>query len=153
MADKDQTLSSKVIATWVKRCHLATRVAMDNALRPYDLGATQWYVLQRLAQEGPTLQRELQRLLQVERATLSAVVGALVRKGLIAQVPDRMDQRQKLLQITSPGRMLWDQLPDLGVICNVAFGGLDADTIANTVAVLQAATDRLEAFSAEEGDL
>ena len=54
---------------------------MEAALRPYDLGGTQWYVLHQLAKKGPTMQRELLRMLQVERATLSVVVTTLVRKG------------------------------------------------------------------------
>ena len=73
---------------WAKRCYLAGRVAMEAALRPYDLGATQWFVLYQLAEEGPTMQRDLLRLLQIERATLSVVVTSLVRKGLVEQVAD-----------------------------------------------------------------
>lgn len=99
------------------------------------------------------MQRDLQRLLQVERATLSAVAGVLVGKGLIAQVPDRVDQRQKLLQITPEGKALWDELPDLGAICRVAFGGLDAGAIAAAIAVLRTATDQLEKLSLKGGDL
>jgi DNA-binding MarR family transcriptional regulator len=41
---------------------------------PYDLGSTQWYVLYRLANDGPTMQRDLGRMLQIERATLSGIV-------------------------------------------------------------------------------
>jgi DNA-binding MarR family transcriptional regulator len=34
------------------------------------------------------MQRDLVRLLQIERATLSGIVATLVRKGLIEQMPD-----------------------------------------------------------------
>lgn len=61
---------------------------MEAVLRPYELGATQWYVLYQLAHEGSTMQRDLLWILRVERATLSAIVGSLVRKGLLEQVPD-----------------------------------------------------------------
>ncbi len=33
------------IGAWTKRCYFAGRAAMDSALRPFDLGSTQWYVL------------------------------------------------------------------------------------------------------------
>ncbi len=126
---------------------------MEDALRPYDLGATQWYVLHQLAVEGPTMQRDLLRLLQVERATLSAIVTLLVRKGLIEQVPDRADQRQKLLRMTSVGTILWGRLPDLTFIHEAAFGGLDATEIAVAVKVLRTATERLIELADRDTDL
>lgn len=115
-------------------------------LRSYDLGTTQWYVLSQLAHHGPTMQRDLVKALQVERATLSAIVGVLVRKGLVEQVPDPVDQRQKLLRMTAAGAKLWKALPDLAVIHDVAFKGLDAADVAAAVRVLQTATERLEKY-------
>jgi DNA-binding MarR family transcriptional regulator len=82
--------------------------------------------------------------LQVERATLSSVVALLVRKGLVEQVPDSVDQRQKLLRMTEAGTKLWSELPDLEVIRNTAFDGLDAAAVATAVEVLKTATERLE---------
>ena len=113
-------------------------------LRPYDLGTTQWYVLYHLAHDGPTKQRDLVRILQVERATLSAVIGVLVRKGLVEQVPDSVDQRQKLLRMSAAGVKLWDELPDLAVIHGIAFDGMDNAAVAAAVEVLKTATERLE---------
>lgn len=117
---------------------------MDDALRPHGLGATQWYVLYQLAHEGPTLQRDLQRMLQVERATLSVVVTTLARKGLVEQLPDSVDQRQRLLRLTSAGTRLWAALPDLSRIEDIAFAGIDAADIAIAVRVLRTATERLQ---------
>ncbi|PTW47368.1 MarR family transcriptional regulator [Sphingomonas faeni] len=116
---------------------------MEAALRPHGLGATQWYVLHQLGHVGPTMQRELVRLLRVERATLSIIVGTLVRKGLIEQVPDTVDQRQKLLRLTPAGKSLWADLPDLGFIHDAAFAGFSKADIAITTRVLKAATERL----------
>lgn len=113
-------------------------------LRPYDLGATQWYVLYHLAHDGAIKQRDLVRILQIERATLSAIIGVLVRKGLVEQVPDSVDQRQKLLRMTAAGIKLWDALPDLTVIHNIAFDGMDDAAVATAVEVLKTATARLE---------
>lgn len=132
------------VGTWAKRCYMAARAAMEDALRPYALGATQWYVLHHLAHDGPTPQRALQRSLQVERATLSGVVNTLVRKGLVEQLPDRTDQRQKLLRMTPAGTTLWNDLPDLARIEKVAFAGMDAADLATAARVLRIATERLE---------
>jgi DNA-binding MarR family transcriptional regulator len=125
---------------------------MEAVLRPYDLGATQWYVLYQLAHDGPTMQRDLLRMLQVERATLSVVVGTLVRKGLVEQVPDRVDQRQKLLRLTAAGAKLWRELPDLTLIHKAAFDGIDDAAIATAVSVLQIATERLDTLSRKGTD-
>lgn len=123
---------------------------MEAALRPHDLGSTQWYVLHQLATEGPLMQRELLRRLQVERATLSAIVTALVRKGLIEQVSDERDQRQKLLRMTKTGTKLWNRLPDLHFIHQVAFDGIDKAEIAVAIEVLKTATERLIEHSPKE---
>lgn len=119
---------------------------MEALLRPYDLGATQWYVLYQLAHDGPTKQRDLVKALQVERATLSTIIAVLVRKELVEQVPDAVDQRQKLLRMTPAGAKLWKALPDLALIHDVAFKGMDAADIAAAVRVLQTATERLEKY-------
>ena len=124
---------------------------MEAALRPYDLGATQWYVLHRLS-EAPTMQRDLVRLLHVERATLSAIVGSLVRKGLIEQLPDQTDQRQKLLRLTPAGAKLWSKLPDLSSIRLVAFKGIDKTDLAVAIDVLRTATERLDALAGKESE-
>jgi len=117
---------------------------MDTVLRPYDLGSTQWYVLYQLANEGPTMQRDLVRMLQIERATLSGIVTTLVRKGLVDQTPDTEDQRQRMLRITRSGKKLWKELPDpIELILSVAFDDADPAELAIARRVLKAATQQL----------
>lgn len=146
MANKLSKPHHSSVGAWAKRCYMTGRAAMEAMLRPYDLGTTQWYVLYQLAHDGPTMQRDLVKALQVERATLSTIIGVLVRKGLVEQVPDRVDQRQKLLRMTAAGTKLWKELPDLAVIHDVAFNGMDDKAIATAIQVLQTATERLEKF-------
>jgi DNA-binding MarR family transcriptional regulator len=130
--------------SWAKKYFLASRALMDSVLRPYNLGTTQWYVLYLLANDGPMNQRDLTSMLEIERATLSAVISALVRKGLIDQVPDADDQRQKVLKITTTGTNLWSTLPDpIELIATVAFDGVDDNDIATTNRILREATQRL----------
>jgi DNA-binding MarR family transcriptional regulator len=127
-----------------KRYYFAVRAAMESALRPYGLGSTQWYVLYQLADGGPTMQRDLGRMLEIERATLSGIVATLVRKGLVEQLPGSEDQRQRVLRITGAGRKLWAELPDpLARIRAIAFDGADPAELATALRVLQAATQRL----------
>jgi DNA-binding MarR family transcriptional regulator len=117
---------------------------MDDALRPHGLGATQWYILHQLAHAGPTMQRDLVGLLQIERATVSIVVTSLVRKGLVERSKDAVDQRQKELRLTTAGARLWDELPDLTFIRDIAFGGFSDADIETAVRVLEKATEQLQ---------
>lgn len=132
-----------MVGAWAKRCFFAGRALMEEALRPYGLGATQWYVMHQLAEVGPTMQRELALLLQIERATVSIIISALVRKGLVEQVSSDLDQRQKLLRLTPAGTRLWSELPDLAFIRDEAFSGFSAADIETTARVLRIATERL----------
>lgn len=144
MINKQKGLGYDSVGAWTKRCYFSGRAVMDSALRPFDLGSTQWYVLYQLAQEGPTRQRDLVEKLQIERASMSGIAATLLRKGLVDQVPDQTDQRQKRLRLTAAGTKLWSELPDLTYIRKVAFDGIDAADIATTIRVLQTATARLE---------
>jgi DNA-binding MarR family transcriptional regulator len=133
-----------------KRYYFAVRAAMESVLRPYDLGTTQWYVLHQLVNDGPKMQRDLARMLQIERATLSGVVATLVRKDLVDQMPSADDQRQRVLRITDAGVKLWKELPDpLAVIRAASFEGADADEMKTAIRVLQTATQRLTDRMAE----
>lgn len=68
-------------------------------------------MLHQLVHAGATLQRDLGQLLRIERAMLSAIIATLVRKGLVTQTPDAVDQRQRLLSLTEAGRNLWADCP------------------------------------------
>lgn len=137
----------KAAGSWAKKYFLASRALMEAVLRPYDLGNTQWYVLQVLATQGPTNQRDITHDLEIERATLSAVISALVRKGLVEQLPDPKDQRQKVLHITPAGRELWISLPDpIAMIAEIAFEGVTEADIAAMNRVLREATARLDTY-------
>jgi DNA-binding MarR family transcriptional regulator len=117
---------------------------MDTVLRPYGLGSTQWYVLYQLATQGATMQRDLVEIMNIERATLSGIVGTLVRKGLVSQTPDSDDQRQRMLRLTRAGGKLWDALPSpVEQILQVAFHGADPAEMEIARKVLETATKQL----------
>ncbi|MEJ0014323.1 MAG: MarR family transcriptional regulator [Actinomycetota bacterium] len=144
MPNKSEDLDLEAAGAWAKKYFHASRALMEAVLRPYDLGNTQWYILYLLANDKPINQRHLTGILEIERATLSAVISALVSKGLIDQLPDPNDQRQKVLQITTAGKDLWATLPDpIGLITSVAFEGVDDEDLATTNRVLKEATQRL----------
>lgn len=143
-AKQQIALKHDSVGAWAKQLYFASRGVMDSVLRPYGLGSTQWYVLHQLANVGPTMQRDLVNILNIERATLSGIVTTLVRKGLVAQTPDTNDQRQRMLRITRVGSTLWKALPDpIEQILQVAFRDTDCTEIEIARKVLQTATKRL----------
>jgi DNA-binding MarR family transcriptional regulator len=132
------------VGAWAKRLYFASRAVMDTVLRPYGLGSTQWYVLYQLATQGATMQRDLVEIMNIERATLSGIVGTLVRKGLVSQTPDADDQRQRMLRLTRAGGKLWDALPSpVEQILQVAFHGADPAEMEIARKVLETATKQL----------
>jgi len=138
------TNQHETVGAWAKRYHLANRALIESVLRPYDLGSTQWYVLYQLTNDGPTMQRDMGHTLHIERATLSGIVTTLVRKGLIDQIPDPVDQRQRLLRLTTAGTKLWNDMPDpIAIIQTVSLVDLDDTELETTIRVLQAATQRV----------
>jgi DNA-binding MarR family transcriptional regulator len=133
-----------------KQFVLANRSAMEAILRPFGLGGTQWWVLAQVATEGAARQRDLAGAMHVERATASEIVLTLVRKGLIEQLPDPADQRQKLLRLTTSGKQLWESMPDpLALLYEIAFEDTSSKELAVVARVLNTATGRLLATRSE----
>lgn len=133
-----------------KQYVLASRMAMEAILRPFNLGGTQWWVLAQLASQDQLRQRDLAVALHVERATVSELVLTLVRKGLVEQGLDPADQRQKVLRLTDVGRRLWATMPDpLELLYEIAFHGMTDEDLTGVSGVLQAATQRLQAVRTE----
>ncbi|MFI8282568.1 MarR family winged helix-turn-helix transcriptional regulator [Streptomyces albidoflavus] len=151
MASKEMHGQHDSAGAWAKRYYQTSQAVLESVLRPHGLGPTQWYVLHQLAHDGPTKQRDLVRALRIERATMTGVVAALVRKGLVDQVPDPDDLRQKTLRLTDAGRELWKRLPDpIARILAVAFDGVSEQEQAQVARILRGATERLAHHLKEE---
>lgn len=102
-----------------RHCHcLAARMEaraitriFEARLRPHGLRATQFSVLAVLAQRGTIRLKELARILDLERTTLTRIAGLLERRGLVETTPSP-DARERPLAITLAGRRaLADALP------------------------------------------
>lgn len=137
------------VGAWAKKYHLTSRSVIEATLRDYGLGPTQYYILYQLSHAGPTIQRDLGALLNIERATLSGVVATLVRKGFVSQRADVSDQRQRVLSLTEAGRALWAELPDtVAILKDVGYSGIDAADLAIARRVMQEATANLAEYVA-----
>lgn len=95
-----------------KRLHLLICQRIDDALKPYGLGRSQWQIIARLARSGTFAQRELQQAMQIESATLTGIVDTLVAKGWLQRTESTTDRRVKMLLLTPAGRERMNTIPD-----------------------------------------
>lgn len=95
---------------------LATQrhAAIFQAHMKADLTPTQFAVLVRLAQVGPSSQNRLGRLAGLDAATVKGVVDRLVAKGLVALHEDATDMRRRRLSLSEEGVAMMPTLHALG---------------------------------------
>lgn len=136
---------TEALGYWIKQYQQHANREMDAALRPYELGRSQWYILFCLVEEGVMQQRSLQQRLGIESSTLTSLIAALVRSGWIVQVPDTSDRRNKKIQLTSWGKQQWQTIPDpILQVRAKALQGIPEQDIERAKAVLKQAIKNLE---------
>jgi len=129
----------------IKRYTALANQSVEEVLRPYGIGRTQWYILFHIQAAGTLPQRRLQTLLEIESATLTSLIAALVKKDLIQQQPHTADKRSKQLVLTERGQRLWDSMPDpIDVVKTKALRGISAKAIADARKVIDQAISNLE---------
>jgi DNA-binding MarR family transcriptional regulator len=87
--------------------HARVHSALERALRPHDLGVSEYEVLERLAGEEFAEQRRMQELgeaLHLSQSALSRVVGRLEKDGLAERGMCPHDRRGIYVCITPTGR-------------------------------------------------
>ena len=77
-----------------------------RALRPLDLAAQQFMVLQQLEAVGSSWQAELADALGIDYSNLAGVTAELCRRGLIERKRDEADRRRYVVELTRPGTRL-----------------------------------------------
>jgi DNA-binding MarR family transcriptional regulator len=105
-AELSQTRNCHCLAARME-ARAITRI-FEAKLRPHGLRATQFSVLAVLSLKGTTRMKDLARILDLERTTLTRIAGLLERKGLIATI-DAADARERPLEITAAGHAKLDE--------------------------------------------
>lgn len=96
----------------VKRLYLLLTQRIDDALKSYGIGRSQYQVLSRVASAGTLTQKDLQHTLQIESATLTCIVDALAAKGWLERLESPEDKRVRVLLLTDDGREKMTRIPD-----------------------------------------
>jgi DNA-binding MarR family transcriptional regulator len=135
----------KSIAYRVKRLYVLASQFLDEALKPYGLGRSQWQAITRIRRAGSITQRELQSILQVEPATLSGLVDALVAKGWLERSENPADKRGKLLALAPDAMARLAEIPDpMCIVENKMLEGVSAEDRVVVERVLERMVENLE---------
>jgi DNA-binding MarR family transcriptional regulator len=92
--------------------HARVHGALERALKPYDLGVSEYEVLERLASEEFKEQRRMQELgeaLYLSQSALSRVVGRLEKDGMAQRGMCEHDRRGIYVCITDAGRRRYEE--------------------------------------------
>lgn len=78
---------------------------VDAALGPIGLSAPKWFVLRRLVEAGGSMSLgDAAERLACARSNITQLVDRLEREGLVQRVPDPLDRRSILAEVTDEGR-------------------------------------------------
>ncbi|MCH4171181.1 MAG: MarR family transcriptional regulator [Lactobacillus sp.] len=86
------------------------RHSLNQALASFEMTSQQWAVLQQLVMGQGTSQLTASQLavqLDMDKPTLSGIIGRLTKKGFLTLAPDPNDGRQKILTLTPNG---WEKV-------------------------------------------
>lgn len=112
----------------IKQVELATRARLEEIARPHGITALQYTALTVLQQQSePISSAALARLSFVTAQTMSDMVGALERRGLVRRDADPGNRRRLLITLTDAGVALLDDLdPRVDEIEADLLGGMSA---------------------------
>ncbi len=84
------------------------RIAVDKALKPYNITRSQWWALSELSSHNPggMMQTELANKLEVGKVTLGGLIDRLEQAGYVTRHADPKDRRAKMVSVTPAGTRL-----------------------------------------------
>jgi DNA-binding MarR family transcriptional regulator len=98
----------------VLQAAMGSIAATESVLRNkgFGLRAAEWDLMAFLEDFGPMRPAELLRLciLTTNPATLSTILSRLESRGLVVRVPDETDSRSVIVDVTSEGRQLVNEI-------------------------------------------
>src|SRR4051794_8060190 len=108
------TPDDALLETWhgLLEAHARAHASLERALKPHEIGVSEYEVLERLAGEAPGDQRRMQELgkaLHLSQSALSRVVARLERDGLAERGMCPDDRRGIFVCITPAGRERYEE--------------------------------------------
>ncbi len=109
----------------------------NNDLLAHDLTVEQWSLMAVLWSKDGQKQKELQKVLLKDKATINSLVNYLLKNGFIDKEQDMVDKRSFIISLTSKGKTMQHVTIPLAMK-NIAKAtdGIDASELETTVKVL-----------------
>lgn len=93
-----------------------------------DLSPEQWVVIDILKREGVLSQKELCEISFKDAPSISRLLDALIKKGLIDKTSDKLDKRASSICLTQKGELLVDKVRPLVIqLRRLGMSGLDSE--------------------------
>ncbi|WP_125702274.1 MarR family winged helix-turn-helix transcriptional regulator [Lacticaseibacillus daqingensis] len=97
------------------------KAAQQRALGVSHITVSQWALLAALSRAGAATAAELATALDMDRPTVSGIVGRLVAKDLLVETPVAGDRRARLLTMTAAGTATFAQCAQLADQTSAAY--------------------------------
>lgn len=108
----------------------------DKQLAPLGLTAAQGSVVVLLARDNVSTPTELCNMMDYDRGAMTRLLNRMEAKGILKRLPNPTDRRAQVLELTTKGEQLYDQLlPTIDQVHAKALAGLDSEQ-AKTLATL-----------------
>ena len=138
-------LTDRSLSFLVRQAHRAFVTRLADRLAPHGVSAAEWAVLRRLWQQEGFTQVDLADRMRVRKASLTAVLANLERKGFMRRTRRGEDLRKYHLFLTKRGRELKEKLLPIGAAINrEAVAGIDPDDAASVALLLEKVIVNLE---------
>lgn len=131
---------------WVNRLSFLVRKELGAAFRQagHNISPEEWAILLVLWKQGPQRPSAIADLTLKDRTTVTRLVDAMVRKGLVERQNDEGDRRGNLVAVSLKGTDLEQVLvPIAQVLIARALEAIPPDDIATTTRTLAAMTRNL----------
>ncbi len=113
------------------------RIALEDALKEYNISPTQWLVLQGLYECEQATQSDLSKLISLDNATVTRQIDKLENDGLMARKRDPEDRRAHIVKLTAKGKRLLPKLEKISSDINsIAVKGLKKTEVKNLLTTL-----------------
>jgi DNA-binding MarR family transcriptional regulator len=144
-------LTERGLGRLLREAHRSLSKAMQDQLAPYEITMSQWLHLRELWEEDGINQVEIASRLGIEKASSTAVLDALERRGWITRTRNSANRRRVDIFLTQDGIALQARLVPLAKAVNrIAHRGLSTAEILALERTMQVISGNLERYHREE---
>jgi DNA-binding MarR family transcriptional regulator len=142
----------KITFHWVNRLSFLTRKDLSAMFRKanHAISPEEWAILLVLWEKGPQSPGTLADVTIKDRTTVTRLIDAMVRKGLVGRNEDADDRRRSVVSVSARGAALKsDLVPIAQSLIAKSLVGIPPEDIETTTRTLRAMTENLLAVPSD----